>query len=103
MANDNDYNTDTSTYDTSVTNVSDVDALVMMPVAMIMMLIPRRLQPNHGNCAHSDVDNDPGSGRGGPTQVRPCRRQPARFWPRKSKKTQKNTHKIKIKSKLNQN
>ena len=44
-----------------------------------------------------------GSGRGGPTQVRPCRRQPARFWPRKSKKTQKNTHKIKIKSKLNQN
>ena len=59
MANDNDYNTDTSTYDTSVTNVSDVDALVMMPVAMIMMLITRRLQPNHGNCAHSDVDNDP--------------------------------------------
>ena len=44
-----------------------------------------------------------GSGRGGPTQVRPCRRQPARFWPRKGKKTQKNTHKIKIKSKLNQN
>ena len=59
MANDNDDNTDASTYDTSVTNVSDVDALVMMPVAMIMMLIPRRLQPNHGNCAHSDVDNDP--------------------------------------------
>ena len=59
MANDNDYNTDTSTYDTSVTNVSDVDALVMMPVAMIMMLITRRLQTNHGNCAHSDVDNDP--------------------------------------------
>ena len=59
MANDNDDNTDTSTYDTSVTNVSDVDALVMMPVAMIMMLITRRLQPNHGNCAHSDVDNDP--------------------------------------------
>ena len=62
MANDNDDNTDTSTNrdDTSaVTNVSDVDALVMMPVAMIMMLIMRRLQPNHGNCAHSDVDNDP--------------------------------------------
>ena len=61
MANDNDNNTDTSTYDTSVTNVSDVDALVMMPVAMITMLITSRLQPNHGNCAHSDVarDNDP--------------------------------------------
>jgi hypothetical protein len=65
MANDNDNNTqaDTSTYDTtsSVTNVSDVDALVMMPVAMITMLISSRLQPNHGNCAHSDVarDNDP--------------------------------------------
>jgi hypothetical protein len=23
------------------------------------MLIPRRLQTNHGNCAHSDVHNDP--------------------------------------------
>jgi hypothetical protein len=31
--------TDTSTYDASVTDVSDVDALVMMPVAMIMTLI----------------------------------------------------------------
>ncbi len=45
--------TDTSTYDASVTDVSDVDALVMMPVAMIMTLITRRLQPNHGNCAHT--------------------------------------------------
>ncbi len=63
MANDNDDNTDTSTYDTSVTKVSDVDALVMMPVAiqwlLIMMFITRRLPPNHGNCVHSDVDNDP--------------------------------------------
>ena len=33
----------------------------MMSVAMITMLITSRLQPNHGNCAHSDVarDNDP--------------------------------------------
>ena len=33
-----------------------------------------------------------GSGRGGPTQVRPCRRQPAGFWaPKKQKNTQKHS------------
>ena len=41
-----------------------------------------------------------GSGRGGPTQVRPCRRQPAGFL---APKKQKNTQKTLIKSKLNQN